>query len=196
VRTIPDPGFAGDDGSADPAVRAALEEVAGGAPLHVAVAALCGSRLLVPVVAVPSGSPAHDWSGGSADEASGPAVPLAPAAAAAGGEAGEGPGGADTAEGDKNTDMAAVLMTGRDGRQALLAFSSLESLHIWDPQARPVPVTMPHAAQAALSEGAAALVVDVAGPVQVPIEGPALRRLAEGQRLVRVDDGFAWALPG
>lgn len=171
MRTIPDPGFAGDDGSADPAVRAALAEVAAGAPLHVAVAALCGSRLLVPVVAVPAGSPAHDWAGDDATSG-------------------------ETDGGDKNTDMAAVLMTGRDGRQALLAFSSMESLRTWDPQARPVPVTMPHAAQAALAEGAAALVVDVAGPVQVPIEGPALGRLAEGQHLVRVDNGFAWARPG
>jgi hypothetical protein len=184
VRTIPDPGFAGDDGSAAPAVQAALDEVAAGAPLHVAVAALCEARLLVPVVAVPSGSPAPDPSG------SPPRVPAPPDDPS--GDAG--PAGAALGE-DKSTDMAAVLMTGRDGRQALLAFSSLDSLRAWDPKARPVPVTMSHAAQAALSEGAAALVVDVVGPVQVPIEGPALRRLADGQRLVRVDDGFAWALP-
>jgi SseB protein N-terminal domain len=156
VRTIPDPGFAGDDGSADDAVRAGLDEVAHGAPLEVAVAALCGARVLVPVVAVSS---------------------------------------EETGTEGKNTDMAAVLMTGRDGRQALLAFSCLDSLRAWHPQARPVPVTTRHAAQAALSEGADALVVDVAGPVQVPIEGAALRRLADGHRLVRLDDGFGWAQP-
>ncbi len=170
MRTIPDPGFAGDDGSADDAVRAALEQVAAGGPLEVAVAALCAARVLVPVVAVPSDGPTGD------------AAP-------------EDPGQAPALGAEKNTDMAAVLMTGRDGRQALLAFSSLDALRAWNPQARPVPVTTPNAAQAALSEGAEALVVDVAGPVQVPIEGAALRRIADGQRLVRVDDGFAWALP-
>src|SRR5687768_979439 len=44
------------------------------------------------------------------------------------------------AEGDKNADMAAVLMTGADGRTALLAFSSVQTMAVWDPQARPVPV--------------------------------------------------------
>jgi hypothetical protein len=38
-------------------------------------------------------------------------------------------------------------------------------------------------------------VVDLAGPVQVPIEGDALRRVAAGQRLVRDGDGWAWAAP-
>jgi len=156
VRTIPDAGFAGDDGSADEAVRAALDDVSRGAALEAAVVALCGARVLVPVVAVPSGN---------------------------------------TGTEEKSTDMAAVLMTGRDGRQALLAFSSLAALRAWNPQARPVPVTTRHAAQAALSEGADALVVDVAGPVQVPIEGAVLRRVADGQRLVRLDDGFGWAQP-
>ena len=41
------------------------------------------------------------------------------------------------AEGDKNADMAAVLMTGADGRQALLAFSSVASMAVWDAAARP-----------------------------------------------------------
>jgi hypothetical protein len=166
VRTIPDPGFAGDDGSADEVVRAALDEVAHGAPLAAAVAALCGARVLVPVVAVPSE------------------------------ETGTGePSTGEPSTGEKNTDMAAVLMTGRDGRQALLAFSSVDSLRAWNPRARPVPVTTRHAAQAALSEGADALVVDVAGPVQVPIEGAVLRRVADGHRLVRLEDGFGWAQP-
>jgi hypothetical protein len=57
-------------------------------------------------------------------------------------------------------------------------------------------VTTAQAAQAALAEGGDALVVDVAGPVQVPIEGPALDRIADGQRLVRADDGWAWAVQG
>jgi hypothetical protein len=166
VRTIPDPGFAGDDGSVEPAVATALREVAAGAPLEVAVAALCATRLLVPVVALP-GEVERDAPGGEPDKTA-----------------------------DKTVDMAAVLLTGRDGRRALLAFTGQSTLQAWDPAARPVPVTTAQAAQAALAEGGDALVVDVAGPVQVPIEGPALDRIADGQRLVRTDDGWAWAVQG
>ena len=58
-------------------------------------------------------------------------------------------------EGDheKTSDMAAVLMTGRDGRTALLAFTGTASLQAWNPEARPVPVTARHAARAALQDG-------------------------------------------
>lgn len=54
MRTIPDPGFAGDDGSAPERLSAALgvyrqDPDSGYLP---ALAALCGSRLLVPVVAI------------------------------------------------------------------------------------------------------------------------------------------------
>lgn len=71
---------------------------------------------------------------------------------------------------DKTSDMATVLMRGADGRTALLAFTSLEAMHRWDPDARPVPVSAKVAAQAALQDGAAALLIDVAGPVRYAIE--------------------------
>ena len=67
---------------------------------------------------------------------------------------------------DKSSDMGAVLMRGADGRTALLAFTSLDAMHRWDPDARPVPVPAQVAAQAALQDGAAALLIDVAGPVR------------------------------
>lgn len=52
-RVIPDPGFAGDDGTAPPALTAALTGWAAGTTSYVeALAVLQGSRLLVPVVAV------------------------------------------------------------------------------------------------------------------------------------------------
>ena len=44
---------------------------------------------------------------------------------------------------DKTSDMAAVLMTGADGRRALLAFTGSDSLASWDAGARPVPVPDP-----------------------------------------------------
>jgi SseB protein N-terminal domain len=82
---------------------------------------------------------------------------------------------------DKSSDMAAVLLTGRDGRRALLAFTGVEPMGRWRPDARPVPVTPRDAARAAVAEGAAALVVDVAGPVTLAVEGHPLRVLAGDQ---------------
>lgn len=67
-------------------------------------------------------------------------------------------------DGDKEADMAAVLMTGADGRQALLTFSSVDAMKAWNTDARPVPVWGRDAARAALEEGASALLVDLGSP--------------------------------
>jgi hypothetical protein len=71
---------------------------------------------------------------------------------------------------DKSADMAAVLMRGADGRLALLAFTSLDAMQRWDPDARPVPVPARTAALAALQDGADALLVDLAGPVRYLVD--------------------------
>lgn len=98
---------------------------------------------------------------------------------------------------DKTSDMATVLLTGADGRTALLAFTSMASLQAWQPDARPVPVTARDAARAAVQDGADAIVVDLAGPVRFVIEGQELRAVAEGGRLVLLEDGSAaWIRPG
>ena len=96
------------------------------------------------------------------------------------------------AEGDKNADMAAVLMTGADGRQALLAFSSVAAMATWDPQARPVPILGRDAARATLDEGAAAILLDLANPTFTVVETDDVEHLAAGHRLVRSDVGPAW----
>lgn len=94
---------------------------------------------------------------------------------------------------DKSSDMAAVLLTGADGRRALLAFTGTDTLTAWDPDARPVPVSTVLAAQTAVQEGAAALLVDVAGPARVAVEGDDLHRVAAGWRPVRLaDGGWGW----
>lgn len=62
---------------------------------------------------------------------------------------------------DKSADMAAVFMTGADGRRGLLTFSSVATLEAWNPTARPVPVWGREAAMAALDEGASALLLDL-----------------------------------
>lgn len=98
-------------------------------------------------------------------------------------------------ERDKSSEMAAVLMTGADGRMALLAFTGAEPLARWDPQARPVPVPAPSAASSAVQEQAAALVVDIAGPHPFVLEGEDLVAFASGWRLVRVGERSGWVRP-
>ncbi|MDF9717221.1 SseB family protein [Nocardioides sp. ChNu-153] len=93
---------------------------------------------------------------------------------------------------DKSSDMATVLVTGRDGRQALLAFTGHDSLARWRADARPVPVATELAARSAIQDGAAALVVDIAGPSRFVVAGEDLEAAARGWRLGRVADGYAW----
>jgi hypothetical protein len=93
---------------------------------------------------------------------------------------------------DKTSDMATVLLTGRDGRTALLSFTSLAAMAAWNPEARPVAVELRKAALSAIQDGADALLVDVAGPVLFAIEGEDLRSLAAGHVLVPVEGGWGW----
>lgn len=93
---------------------------------------------------------------------------------------------------DKSADMAAVLMTGADGRTALLAFSSVTALESWNSAARPVPVFGADAARAALDEGAEAILLDLGGPGFTVIETDDVRHLAEGHQLISTPDGPAW----
>jgi hypothetical protein len=96
---------------------------------------------------------------------------------------------------EKTSDMATVLMRGRDGRTALLAFTGTDALHRWDPQARPVPVTLARAAEAAVQDHADAVVLDVAGPVRFVVEEDDVRALADGYTLVEVSGRHGWARP-
>ena len=97
---------------------------------------------------------------------------------------------------DKTSDMATVLMQGNDGRLALLAFTGVESMHAWNQEARPVPVQAQLAARSALQEDAAAIVVDIAGPVTFVIEGDDLVGLSQGWTLAEVAGRSVWIRPG
>jgi hypothetical protein len=81
---------------------------------------------------------------------------------------------------EKESEMALPTLVGADGRRAVLAFTSTDSLARWRPDARPVAVHARQACQAAVDESADALVLDVAGPVQYAIEGARLHVLANG----------------
>jgi len=78
---------------------------------------------------------------------------------------------------DKSSHMAVVSMVNGAGEKGLLAFTGLDSMAAWNPQARPVPVPATAAAEAALADGAQALVVDVAGPARLVIPAEMLADL-------------------
>jgi SseB protein N-terminal domain len=164
-----DARYRDDRGEADAAVAAALADYATGAGGERAVlTALALSRLLVPVVAVlADAGPAH---AGAADtvQASGRV--------------------------EKASEMAIPSLVGQDGRLAMVAFSCADTLRRWQPTARPVPVRASAVFQAAAAE-ASGVVVDVAGPVAVTIEGTRLAVLAAGGQVPELhQDPDVWDL--
>ena len=157
--------FPSDQGAASVETRRLMAVAAAAATSTAylrAVAALCGDRLLVPVVATTT-------------------------------RLGQTVGGLAS---DKEAEMSVVTLQARDGRRALLAFTGLDALQTWQSDARPVPVTVDRAAQAAKSEDVSAVLIDVAGPHPLVIEGDILSELAAGHRLVELSEGeFGWIMP-
>jgi SseB protein N-terminal domain len=138
--------FAGDDGSADPALAAVLIAFGSGqVGLHAVQRALVSARVLVPVVA----------------------------------ELGELGGAPDARPVQKTAHMSSVTIAGRDGRLAQPMFTSIDALRAWNALARPFPSTAVDVARGAYAGGAVAVIVDVAGPIDVVLEGPAMLALAE-----------------
>ena len=157
--------FPGDTGAANAETRRLMAAAAAEAtPLTYlrAVAALCGERLLVPVVAT--------------------ATRLGKTVAGL--------------TSDKEAEMSVVTLRVQDGRHALLAFTGLDALQGWQPYARPVPVTLDRVAHTARTERLTAVLIDVAGPHALVIEGEVLGELAAGHRLVELEEGeFGWITP-
>jgi hypothetical protein len=83
-------------------------------------------------------------------------------------------------QGDKDSEMVLPTLIGRDGRPAVLAFTGLDALARWRPDARPVPAEADRVWRAAVADGCA-VVIDVAGPVPLAVEGARLAALAAGQ---------------
>jgi SseB protein N-terminal domain len=77
-------------------------------------------------------------------------------------------------------EMAFPMLIGRDGRPGLLAFTSLAALVSWRPDARPVPTPAGQVWGTAVADECA-VVIDVAGPVPVAVEGARLAALAAGE---------------
>jgi hypothetical protein len=151
--------FAADDGSADPRAAAALRAFADGqGSEHEAIQALSRTRMLVPIVAATvAGEPDEE------DPAESQRAPQAS------------PAGAHRA-----SEMSIPTLVGQDGRTAVLAFTSVAALARWRADARPVPTAATDVWQAAAAQDSA-VVVDVAGPVPLAIDGARLSALARGE---------------
>jgi hypothetical protein len=154
--------FRHDDGSADPRAAAALAAFGAGlGSEHAALSALAGSRLLVPVVAVRS---EPEGAEGAEDHP----------------EAGPGRGGG----GDRGSEMSLPTLIGHDGRPAIPVFTCVDALARWDARARPVPAQAALVWRAAV-DGSCAVVVDIAGPVPLAVDGARLAALADGRPVPR-----------
>jgi hypothetical protein len=155
-----DSAFRDDHGSAEPRVTAALAAFGSGqGSEHAALTALAGSRLLVPIVAVAAGSDGEPQSPGHARPDGGHARPDG---------------------GDSGAEMSLPTLVGHDGRRAIPAFTCSQALAMWQQQARPVPAFAAQVCRAA-AEDACAVMVDVAGPVPIAIDGARLAALADGR---------------
>ena len=178
-----------DRGDADPVVAAALTGFAAGQESeHAALMALASARLLVPVVAVlaeegdggQAGAVASDEQAGT-DAGDGEGGTVAPGGAGNRRSLpGEGAGDRRRLRREKVTEMALPTLVGKDGRRAVVAFTCLDALARWRPEARPVPVPANRVWLAARHEAGAA-VIDVAGPVPLVVDGVRLAALAAGR---------------
>jgi hypothetical protein len=164
--TGPDPAFRDDDGGADTGVAESLRAFAvGQGSEQEALTILAQSRLLVPVVAVL----AVQIEQGQNEQGQRGQPDGRPSAQPGTGRAGE-----------KATDMAMPTLIGLDGRRAIPAFTSVDSMHAWQPDARPVPAPASRVWHAATADSCA-VVIDVAGPVPIAVEGARLAALARGE---------------
>jgi SseB protein N-terminal domain len=153
--------FRGDRGGADPLLTAALAAYhVGQGSEQAALGALAAARLLVPVIAEQSHKDQSHKDQSDKDQSD--------------------KDQSHKDQGDKDTEMVLPTLIGRDGRPAVLAFTGLDALARWRPDARPVPAEADRVWRAAVADGCA-VVIDVAGPVPLAVEGARLAALAAGQ---------------
>ncbi|MTE23168.1 SseB family protein [Microbacterium sp. ZXX196] len=139
---------AGDDGSADPTLHAALTGFRDGtAREEDVVDALRAARVLVPLVAEK-------------------------------GEEGVAPSGLAV---DKTQELSIVTVRAPDGRAVLPAFTSVDTLRAWNPEARPIPVAGTRAALAAAGDDTDLLVLDPTTPTEFVVRRPAIWAIAQEQ---------------
>lgn len=81
---------------------------------------------------------------------------------------------------DKTQELSIVTVAGPDGRHVLPAFTSVDALQRWDPDARPIPIEASRVALAAASEGTPLIVIDPMSLTEFAVRAPAFEALATG----------------
>lgn len=79
---------------------------------------------------------------------------------------------------DKRSEIQQVHFESNDGRSAMLVFSSLAELHLWNPAARPVPQWAKLVAATVSEQGHSALIIDIASSHRIAIPVADLSRLS------------------
>ena len=93
---------------------------------------------------------------------------------------------------DRRAEMAAVTLAD-GGITHLLAFTGMDAMHAWQPDARPVPCHLDELAASVEQAGATELLLDLAGPTPFVLGGDLLAAIVDGNRLVEFEGGdFAW----
>jgi len=82
---------------------------------------------------------------------------------------------------DKSQELSIVTVEGPDGRTVLPAFTSVDAMKRWNPEARPVPATAGRVALAAASEHTDLVVLDPRSDTEFVLRRPALWALAQSQ---------------
>jgi SseB protein N-terminal domain len=75
---------------------------------------------------------------------------------------------------DKSQELSIVTVAAPDGRTAMPVFSSVDTMRLWNPVARPVPAAGTRVALAAVADGTDLVVLDPASPGSVVLRRPAL----------------------
>jgi hypothetical protein len=75
---------------------------------------------------------------------------------------------------DKSQELSIVTVAAPDGRTAMPVFSSVDTMRVWNPVARPVPAAGTRVALAAVAEGTDLVVLDPGSPGSFVLRRPAL----------------------
>lgn len=146
---------AGDDGSADPALLAALRAFGAGEGDEASVVdAYRTARLLIPLIAEKGPVGEH-------------AEPHA-----------IGPHGLEI---DKTQELSIVTVAAPDGRRVLPVFTSVAALAAWDASARPVPADGMRTALAAADDDTDLIVIDPGSATEFVLRRPAVWAIAQRQ---------------
>ena len=84
---------------------------------------------------------------------------------------------------DKIQELAVVTVAGPNGTTAYPAFTSVDAMRAWNPDARPIPIELRRVCLAAAGEGADRVVINP-GTDQIVLRRPAVWAIAQGHTVI------------